>query len=212
MRKLRFGLAGVMLALLSGCGNFPPAAGDPFKGILAQPPKDAQQKTIPDASSRSLAIMLSDNTEASFKWLIGTMDRNAGTAFEQLTQMWHPKNFADRIAGILKKHFADVQVVSDMNEVQRARADYAAVIDVTFSLIPTGLGEYETYTFQAHFLNRAAERIAVAEGKYGSSNNYLGQCGVSHACIAKYQATKSVEMMDQTCDAFDKSVAQVTRK
>lgn len=177
-------------ALLGACTFQSPPRTDPLADLVGGARiADSPNRTIPEAKSKSLALIVSTSSEAQIKhreeidnrYLEGYIKSFESRSYGTVKSMYEsvsPRKLIDTVVAELRQRFKSVSVVGDLAEFRDGNHDVAAVVDLGMeykanSNLAKNSAEYTT-DVSVYLFDRQIRKIGVAGGKateYGERDN-----------------------------------------
>ena len=134
-----FGLLAIFL--LFGCAYVePPKVVDIYDGVFVAKPKPSISRTVPGGPSKSIGVILSENTRRNIDFLKAVHDKvDAGSAFEvfdggqyqrAMAELTDPSFNVKWVAGSLKRRYGKVSILEQLDPNAAQRYDALAIVDL----------------------------------------------------------------------------------
>ena len=216
---VRLMLLVIVLQLAACAGAFVeprPPRSDPLTGILPTlPPPRAAESVIASPQAKRLGMIVSDSTEKQLGWLQAMNERQKNNiVMSDLADYWDPKNMASLVIDGLKRRFADVVLVDDMNDVRARRFDYAVVVDIGTDFIVHGSGDTENrYDVRTDFIDPAGRLVGSAQGAGGKRHRWFDLCSLfpSFDCVRRYSKVQYGDALNNAITAWEADLGKMVR-
>lgn len=169
-----------LLGLISGCSITPAHERRPTtSGILNYDIPEYSSKKVQAGPQISLAIILSENTKNSIRYLKATQEsdkKDSNNVFNKLVgisdaldasaEVHNPQFFTNAIIKALKKYFGKVVLVDDISNFDKNQYSNLAIIDLYrgHKLLGYFVGADEYSEIKTVFFNSSREYINTAKG------------------------------------------------
>lgn len=180
----------LLCLLVSACATQSPPRTDPLADLVGGAKiADSPTRTITDAKSKSLALIVSTSSEMQIKhreeidnrYLEGYIKSFESRSYGTVKSMYEsvsPRKLVDAVVAELRQRFKSVSVVGDLAEFRDGNHDVAAVVDLGMeykanSNLAKNSAEYTT-DISLYLFDRQIRKIGVAGGKateYGERDN-----------------------------------------
>jgi hypothetical protein len=196
-------LLALTVLVLGACQIAPPAALDPYTGLLpAGQTVVAAPSGFPIAAKgKSLGIVLSVSTEKQLEYIDKAVAEIKGNPmyvyradFEEVSQ---PQYLMTSVVTTLKSHFGRVDTIPDFRAASAGKFDYVALIDLSVQL-PRAFNYVHVYDLKVDMLNAQFQRIGQIKG-FGRESYYC--IPIDCALAAQYRALKQAS--DQFAQGAD---------
>lgn len=154
----------ILALLLSGCAISRIEPIDLYAGVQdAEKIHNASYKTIDNTRTKSLAVVVNQNTQNMLKY----RERRAAELWsswhlglQQMSRIISPKPVVDGIMGVLRNEFKVVKVVSGLPEFLAGGYDFAVIVDISFlDLKEDTAGQYCEIQLNTVFIDTGYGRI-----------------------------------------------------